>query len=265
MALHGKFGNNVFDGTALANLQTVDLTRVGDAHDVSSMGLDWSQQLTGLTDFSVSAEGKSQIGLDTIALLGSGGENEIVLQTTTASYTGAAILESFTETAVVDDVISVSYSIQGNDAEGLTFAATGTAGIGDDDTIHGKHIDAEYVAGTSFADIRGWTVTASVPLSDVTVATSPDPGNSGRLKIAGIKTATATVTILTPAAALPVNPGDTVVALQLWRVAEAEASGFYKGVAICTGADAGISTTGEEVTVLSFVYNGTVILDTVVP
>jgi hypothetical protein len=259
MALHGKLGNNEFNGAAIANLESISFERIADIHDVSAMGDEWAVQLPGLTDFTVSAEGKSQIALDTIALLGAGGENEIVIQDGGANYTGAAILSAFTETAVTDDVITVSYTIDGNDAEGLAFLATGgTSPSGSSNTIHGKGIDAEYAATTSFADIRGWTVTASVPLSDTTVAHAT---NCGRTKIAGIKTATATVTILTPVAALPVDEGETVL-LNLWREEVTEATGYYTGNAVCTNIQAGLSTTAEEVTVLSFTFEGTVDLAT---
>jgi hypothetical protein len=259
MALHGKLGNNVFDSAATANLESISFERIADIHDVSAMGDDWAIQLPGLTDFTVSAEGKSQVGLDTVALLGAGGENEISMQDGGANYTGAAILSAFTETAVVDDVITMSYTIDGNDAEGLEYSATGGATpTGSSNTIHGKHIDAEYGTDTSFTDIRGWTVTASVPLSDTTVAHAT---NCGRTKIAGIKTGTATVTVLTPVTTPPIDEGD-IVPLKLWRAEATAATGYYTGSAVCTNIQAGISTTAEEVTVLSFTFTDTLDLAT---
>lgn len=261
MPLHGKFGNLTLAGTALANLQTVDLTRVSDVADISSMGTDWAEFFAGLTDFTVTAEGKTPLGLNTLDLLGvaSGSESEIALQadgSDNSKYTGKAILQSFTETATVDDVISISYQIEGNDESGLTFAGIGaTQGSAPSDIIHGKSLDAEISVGTSFSDIRGWTVTGSVPLSDVTVAHA---SNKGRLKIAGQKTVTATVTILTPLTEVTVDIGETVAVLQLWRKDSTAAHGYYTGAAICTNITHGMSTTSEEVTVFSFNYTGEV-------
>jgi hypothetical protein len=260
MALHGKLGNNLLDGTALVNLETVTLDRVADVVDVPAMGDEWTPRLAGLTDFTVTAEGKSQVGLVTVAaagLLGDTGTNITVIEDTNASYSAAAILSEFTETATVDAEITMSYTISGNDTVGLIFDASGAGGSGSSDTIHGKNIDAEYAVGSSFAEIRGWSVTASVALSDTTVATAD---TCGRLKIAGLKSASATVTILTPVTDLDsiVKNGDTLAVLNLWRKDATAAHGYYTGAATCTGTNTGINVNGEEVTVISFVFDGAV-------
>jgi len=261
MALHGKLGNNVLDSTAIANLKSLSLSVSSEVVDVSSMGDEWAVQLAGLSDFSVTAEGLSQVALDTLALLGSGGENEIVIQSaaTDESLTGAAILSSFTETADVESEITISYTIDGNDAEGLDRAATGTAPGGVSNPIHGKHITAAYAGPTTFTDIRGWSVTATVPLSDATVAHA---SNSGRTKIAGIKTVSATVTILTPLAEVVPAIGGAAALLTLQRSGTA-ADGTYSGNAVCTGHEFGIDSTGAETVTLSFVYSSTVTMTVV--
>ena len=262
MALHGKLGNNILDSAALVNLETVTLDRVSDVVDVPAMGDDWTPRLAGLTDFTVTAEGKSQVALDTIALLGSAGTNITVIEAVNASYSAAAILSEFTETATVDAEITMSYTINGNDSAGLIFAASGTIGGGESNTIHGKNIDAESAADTSFPEIRGWTITATVALSDTTVATA---AASGRLKIAGLKAASATVTILTPVTDLDiiVGPGESLAVFKLWRQDATAASGYYTGAVTCTGTNTGINVNGELVTVLSFVFDDAVVFATV--
>lgn len=262
MALHGKLSNNIFDSTALVNLETVTMDRVADVVDTPAMGDAWTTRLAGLTDFTITAEGKSQIGLDTIALLGSAGTNITVIEEVNASYSAAAILSEFTETATVDDAISISYTINGNDSAGLVYAASGTGGAGSSNEIHGKNIDAESAADTSFPEIRGWSITGSVALSDTTVATATA---SGRLKIAGLKSASATVTILTPVTDLDliVKPGDSLAVFKLWRKDATAAHGYYTGAVTCTGTNTGLNVNGEAVTVISFVFDGAVAFATI--
>lgn len=259
MALHGKLGNDIFDSTALVNLETLTMDRIANIEDTPAMGDDFVTRLAGLTDFTITAEGKSQIGLDTLALLGDTGTNIMVIEETNASYSAAAIISEFTETATVDGAISMSYTIAGNDATGLVYAASGTGGGGSSLEIHGKNLDAIHDTGTpaSFSEIRGWSITGSVALSDTTIATAT---SSGMLKIAGLKSFSATVTVLTPVTDLDliVKPGDTLDSLELWRKDATVAYGMYAGVAVCTNTNTGINVTGETVTVISFVYDGTV-------
>jgi hypothetical protein len=264
MALHGKLSNNLLDGTAIVNLETVTIDRVSDIVDTPAMGDDWTTRLVGLTDFTITAEGKSQVGLVTVAaagLLGDAGTNIAVIEETNASYSAAAILTEFTETATVDDAISISYTIVGNDEAGLIFDGSGTGGAGSSLEIHGKNIDAEYAVGSSFAEIRGWSVTASVATSDTSTARPvASPLECGRTKIVGLKSASATVTILTPVTDLDliVGPGDTLAVLNLWRQDGTAATGYYTGAAKCTGTNTGMNVNGELVTVISFVFDGAV-------
>lgn len=256
MALHGKGGNLSVAAADLVNLQTYALTRTGETAETSSMGDDWATFINGLTDFTGTAEGKSQIGLDTVALLGSAGSAVFSGANTGISYTGGVIISGITETATVDADITISYSLEGNDAAGLVFnASTGAAASGSSNAIHGKGIDAELATGTSFTDITGWTFTGTVPVADTTVAHSL---NCGRTKIAGIKTATATVTVLTPTTDLQVLEGVTAPQLNLWRAEATAATGYYTGAAICTGHEQGVDVTGAETTTYSFVYTGVV-------
>ena len=260
MALHGKLGNNVLDGTALVNLKTVSLSETSEVMDTGAMGDSWASKLAGLTDFTVSAEGNSKAGLNLIALLGSEGENEIVIQsaTTDSSLTGAAILSAFTETAAVEDLITVSYTIEGNDSEGLSFADTGTDATGSAGALRGKHITAAYGTGpaTTLTDIKGWTVTGSVALSDATVAHASE---RGRKKIAGLKTVSASVTMLTPLTAVLPAVGGAAAPLTIQRSGTA-ADGTYSGNAVCSGHEFGIDVNNVETVTMSFVYDGVVTL-----
>ena len=148
--------------------------------------------------------------------------------------------------------------MEGNDRDGLTQAGSGTAPGGSVNAIHGKHLAAEFGASpTAFTDITGWTMTMTVGTSDATPA---HPTECGRLRLAGIKTASATVTILTPATVLPVLEGVTG-ALNLARSATI-GDGQYEGNAICTGSESGVDVNGTEITTLSFIYTGAVTLET---
>lgn len=257
MALHGKNANLEYDGANIVNLRSYTLSRIGETADATAMGDTWDVFLAGLTDFNATAEGLPQQALDTVALLGTGGDAEFSLLTGGTNHTAGVIVTRITETAVVDDVISLSYSFEGNDTAGFVTATSGgVAPTPSTNTIHGKHITAEWgVSPTAFVDVTGWTVTMSCPVSDATAA---DPINCGREKLAGTNTATATVTILTPDTDLPVLEGEEV-ALNLARTATL-ADGEYQGNAICTGSEQGVDRTGTETTTLSFQYTGIVAL-----
>lgn len=266
MAYHGKNGNIEFAGTAtanIANLKSYTLSRVGETADATAMGDTWDVFDAGLTDFTASAEGLSQVSLDTTALLGDVGVAEFSMQTGGVNQTAGVIVTGITETAVVDDDITISYSLEGSDADGFTAATTGgTAPTNSTNTIHGKHIKAAWGTGlttdTDFIDITGWTITMSCPVSDATSAGAVPipPATKGRVKLAGTNTATATITLLTPATDLAVIEG-TTVALDLFR-SQTITDGRYEGIAICTGSETGVDRTGTEVTTISFIYTGVV-------
>ena len=253
MAYHGKKGNLVFNGN-LANLESFTLTRIGETANATAMGDTWDVFIAGLTDFNASAEGKSQVGLDTVALLGtSQAATEFVMQDAGAEYTAGAIMTGITETATVDDIITLSYTFEGNDPAGLVFGGAGTAPTPSANTIHGKHLQAQHGVSTAFADITGWTMTMSTTVSDATVA---DATNVGRQKLAGTNTATATVTVLTPVTTIPITEGDEQ-ALKLSRSATVT-DGSYSGTAICSGVEMGVDRSGVENTTYTFTFTGVV-------
>ncbi len=260
MSLHGKGGNLSVGGTDIANIQTIGLTRVGETAETTSMGDVWAAIIAGMTDFTGSAEGKSQVGLDTTALLGSGGATIFSTADGGAGYTAAAIISGITETASIDSEITCSYTFEGNDAAGLIYgAATGDAPTASTNPIHGKAIDAEYSTGNSFTDVIGWSITMTAAIADASVAHAT---NNGRLKLVGILTATATVTVLTPTADLQVLEGATAAQLNLWRKDSTAGHGYYTGEAVCTGHEQGFDVTGAETTTYSFVYTSVVDLAT---
>jgi len=255
MAIHGKNGNLVYNAGDVVNLQSYTLNRIGETADATAMGDSWDVFNAGLTDFNATAEGLIAAGLDTTALLGTGGDAEFVVNAGGAFFTAGVVVTGITETATIDDNISISYSYEGNDSDGFTFTATGASPpAGSTNTIYGKKIKAEYGAvPTEFTDVTGWSITMSCPTSDSTVADATD---HGRQKLAGTNTASATVTILTPDADLPVLEGATV-ALNLYR-SQTNTDGRYEGTAICTGSDTGVDRTGTETTTLNFLYTGVV-------
>ena len=255
MAYHGKSANIVYAAGNIANLQSYTLTRIGETADATAMADTWDVFNAGLTDFNATAEGLSQVALDTTELIGSGGATEFSFQAAGVNSTAAVIVTGITETAVVDDNISISYSFEGNATAGLVTATTGgVAATASTNSIHGKQLNGTYgETPTAFVDMVGWTVTMSCPVSDATAAHAT---NRGRVKLAGTKNATATVTILTPATDLVVLEGISG-ALNLHRSAT-NTDGRYEGTAICTGSETGVDRTGTETTTMSFIYTGEV-------
>ena len=263
MALHGKDGY-LKVGSEIVNLTSYSLDQVTETGETTSMGDTWATHMQGLSDFSVTAEGKSKKGFNTPAILGtSEALAEFSLADEGVDYTGGVVITNITETAVVDDVLTISYTFEGNDANGLTYDATGgTGAAGTSNPIHGKSITAEWGASpTSFAGLRGWSITMSCPVSDSTAAAAAasSPAVNGRTKLAGINTATATVTILTPSATDLATLAPIAGVLNLGRSATLS-DGEYQGTAIRTGIQTGVDTTGTEITVLSFQYTGAVTL-----
>jgi hypothetical protein len=85
---------------------------------------------------------------------------------------------------------------------------------------------------------------------------------NGRQKLVGVKAVSATVTILTPATDLVIREGTPPFILNLGRSGTI-GDGEYQGdTAIFTGAEAGVDSTGTEITTMSFIYTGTVTLAT---
>ena len=131
MALHGKTGNIQVNDIDLVNIQNWSLSEIGETGETTSMGADFGTHLVGMIDFNATAEGKVAKALDTIALLGASGvDGKFVQDAGAGEYTGGVIVTGFTETAVIDDVIGVSYTIEGDDQTGLVYGAAGDAGVG---------------------------------------------------------------------------------------------------------------------------------------
>jgi len=259
MAIHGKGGNLDYGGADVANLKSFTMSRVDETADTTAMGDTWATFIPGLTDFTGSAEALSQTALDTPALMCA--SDSIIFSTAAggAGYTSSVIVTGITETATVDDVLTVSYSYEGNSITVPTYgAATGTAPTASTGTIHGKNI--KVVSGGTIADVIGWSITMTCPVSDATAARAPAvPTECGRLKLAGVPTATATVTIITPSTVIPVLEGSAAATLELWRT-NTLGDGKYTGTALCTGSETSIDVTGTETTTMSFLYTGAVTL-----
>lgn len=246
---HGKIGNLVF-GTALVNLQSWTLNTIADVAESTSMGDDWQDFNAGLTDFNATAEGLSQTALDTVALIGtSQAAVDFTLSEGGPAFVGGGILISLTETVNIDGNATISYTIEGNDAAGLVYNATGgsTPG-GNSNAFHGKQLHAS--AGTSITNPTEWSITLTAEIADATAAHA---SNTGRVKLVGVKGGTCTITAKADLGT-EVVLGATVV-IVLGRTATADAAdGQYGGSAICTGYEFSVDRNGVEVVTYSFTF-----------
>jgi hypothetical protein len=256
---HGKTGLidfGVAAGAPLQNIQTWTLTTIADTAESSSMGDLWQDFNAGLTDFNATAECLSQAGLDTVALLGSGQADvhfSYVLDG--PNFVGGALISGITETASIDGNIAISYTIEGNDVDGLTYAATGgLAPSGNSNTLHGKQLHA--TAGVSITNPTEWSISMTAATADSTAAHAT---NTGRTRLAGLNGATATITAKADAGT-EVAIGATV-AMILGRSATI-GDGQYTGTAICTGYELGVDVNDVDIITYSFVFTTAVVVAT---
>jgi len=253
---HGKAGNVDFDtGVEVVNLQSWSLNAIGETTDASAMADAWAIHLAGLTDFTATCEGLSKKALDTTVIIGTDASLDLQVDSTDGPHFEAnAILASLTETVNYENHGIISYSFEGNDVAGIVFSATGgTAATGSTDAFHGKIMKAEHGAGpTEFTSIREWTITLTCSTADTTAAHAT---NAGRTRLAGILSATATVTCVAGAAE-QVAKG-TVGNLILWRT-QTVGDGKYSGSSICTGGTSSVDRDGTSLRTYTFVYTSTV-------
>ena len=158
------------------------------------------------------------------------------------------------ETVNVDSVATISYSFEGSDTTGLTYNATGgSAPAGIASPFHGKNLKAAFGADTAFTDVREWSVSLACDVSD---ATASHASNTGRVKMAGFLSGTATLTQL--ASVDPqVTTGAAAAALKLYRT-DTTGDGYYTGNAICTGVTHGVDNSGVDTLTYNFIWSGTV-------
>jgi len=116
-----------------------------------------------------------------------------------------------------------------------------------------KAIGAKF-STTELAGVIAWTFDGSAELADSTVAHAT---NLGRTRVAGLKTATATVTTLFTADAAPqvlITTPVTAATLLLKRHTATNAHGYYSGSAKCTSHSYGANLDGLETITYHFQY-----------
>ena len=180
MAYHGKAGSADFGGTGLVNITGWSLDTTAETAISTAFGETWESSNVGLTDFNVSAEGFSQIALDTDLILGTAGALVLGLNGAAShAFTANALLTSISETVGVNGNGKISYGFEGSDTGGMVYgAATGVGAAASGTSFHGKHCKAMKVDVT-FTDFREWTVSMSCATADVTAVHAT---LSGRLR-----------------------------------------------------------------------------------
>ncbi len=256
---HGKIGNidfGVAAGAPIANLQTWSLTTIADTAESTSMGDIWQDHNAGLTDFNATAEGLSQIALDTVGIIGSEhADVDFTINEGGPAFVGGAIMTSITETVNIEGNGTISYTMEGDDAAGLVYNATGgsTPG-GNSNSFHGKQLHAS--AGGAITNPTEWSVTLTAAIADSTAAHA---SNTGRTKMVGTKGATATITAKADLGTEVVSGAS--VAMVLGRTATI-GDGQYTGTAICTGYEFGVDRNDVEIITYSFIFTTAVVLAT---
>ena len=258
MAYHGKNGCLVI-GSEIVNLTSWTLNAEAQAEDATAMGDAWAIFLAGLTDFNGSAEGLSKKALDTCALIGaSEAAGEFTIAEGGPSLAGGMIITGITETVSYDANGTISYTIEGNDADGLLYAAAGgDTPSGSSNAFHGKKLSCIADAVT-FDSPREWSVSLACSTAESTAAHAT---NTGRTRLAGVKSATATL-VTVSGGDYEIDPGTAITALKFYREGGTLTSGYYTGAAICTGAEAGLDKDGVGIMTYTFTYTDTVAIAT---
>ena len=246
---HGKSGAIEVGGTALTSLMSWDFTTSIDVADTTAMGSvnSWETQLTGLSDFSGTAEGLSSAALDTAALLGVDASMQFAINNggDDGQFEGNAVMTGITETVSTDDVGKIAYTFEGNDAQGLTFNASGTSASQVISTgLHGKTARVLFDS-VPIARPREWSTALVTTTADSTAMAGT---NNGRTRLAGFKGGTATWTAqmlgagYADSAGTAIALGDSAV-LQLWRTGTLS-DGAYSGTAEITGMNTSTNKDG---------------------
>lgn len=252
MAYHGKIGNVKFSSADIVNVQNWSASVTADTEEATSMGGAWQHHLIGYTDFSTTAEGKSQNGLVTTGLLGV--DASLILSLSAAASAGGpnlegnAICTEVSETVPYDGIATISYAFAGNDADGLVYAATGGVEVpaaNDLKAFYGKAASVDIVS-TPMTNLRGWTVSLSCSTEEDTVA-----GATGKTRMAGVKGGTASVDTLA-SGDYQLDVGD--INIMSFRRTATPGDGYYYGTALCTGIEAGLDKAGIGVYTYSFVF-----------
>lgn len=127
MAIAGKGGKVMVGAATVTEITTWSLDLGIDTMDTTSLGKDWKEYITGLKEWSSSAEGTWNVATDTTgqkalqdAYLAGTSVTIKHYVNSTNYYSGSAYITSVSVEDPVDDVVSFSVEFQGTGA--LTYA-----------------------------------------------------------------------------------------------------------------------------------------------
>lgn len=124
MAFHGKGGDVDFSGS-LVRLNSWSLSTSVDTADTTSMLDTWESNAAGLSDFTATAEGDGEKGLDLVTLLGTDASLKLEMVANAVFFEANAICTGIGETSSIDDVGKATYSFEGNDTTPIGTNVTG--------------------------------------------------------------------------------------------------------------------------------------------
>ena len=123
MAIAGKSGKLSIATNMVADISNWSLELGGDTYDVTALGEDWKRFISGLKEWSASAEGSFAINTDTAGQTAlqnaflNGTEVTLRLYINASNYySGNAFISSLSVEDPVDDAVSVSFEFQGTGA-----------------------------------------------------------------------------------------------------------------------------------------------------
>ena len=120
-AIAGKGGKVVNDTNDVANISSWDLDVSVDMQDTTALGDDWKENISGLAEWSASAEGSWDIESDTNGQTAfqtsflAGTSVTLKLYVNAANYySGSAYISSMSVSTPVDGKVDVSYEFTGD-------------------------------------------------------------------------------------------------------------------------------------------------------
>ncbi|HOT74027.1 MAG TPA: phage tail tube protein [Anaerohalosphaeraceae bacterium] len=250
---HGKNASALFSGSEIYNLRNWTLTLTQDEINASALGDEWQKRLAGLKDFSVNASGLARTGFNPLSVLGTSADLKLSFGGATEPYLqGMALLTEYSETVPYDGEATCQFTFDGNGSSGLTYTATGgTAASGQSNAFSGKSASAQ-IDSTTLTGVREWTLNLRCEAADISAAM-----DSGfyRSRLAGLKSATATITAL--ASGSPLLYLDNEYSIKLYRTSSTSAN-FFGGTAILTNIEHTVDVNEEEVITYTFAFTGEV-------
>jgi len=118
---HGKAAKVNFAATIESTISwSLDITV--DTSDTTAMGNTWKTSLPGFYDFTATVEGYARTTRGTVAQCGAVAHALVLYIAADHYFTASTVIcTSITESVSKDDVGKLSYTLAGNDADGLVY------------------------------------------------------------------------------------------------------------------------------------------------